>query len=75
MQTFETTDIKVARRCRIAQYNGRDGMIDIDGESVNCIIRSVMDVPALTPTSWEITVERIAKKPDGSWKGKRTRGF
>lgn len=75
MQTFETTDIKVARRCRMAQYKGREGMIHIEGEHINCIVRSVMDVPFISPSSWTVTIERVAKKTEVSWKGKRVRGF
>jgi len=75
MQTFEITDIVVARRCRMAQYKGREGMIDIDGKRINCIVRSVMDVPALSPKSWTVMIEPVARKPEVSWKGRRVRGF
>ncbi len=75
MQTFETTDLKVARRCRMAQYKGREGTIYIEGRLINCIVRSVMDVPALSPNSWTVTIERVVKKTEVSWKGKRVRGF
>ena len=75
MQTFETTDLKVARRCRMAQYRGREGRINIGGMAINCIVRAVMDIPALSPKSWTVTIERIEEKPRVSWKGKRVHGF
>jgi len=59
MQTFETTDAKVARRCRYDQHRGRKTTLTLEGSLVTGLVRSVMEVKSSNPTRWIITV--IAK--------------
>jgi hypothetical protein len=59
MQTFETTDAKVARRCRYAQHRGRKAILTVEGSRVTGLVRSVMEVQSSNPRRWLVTV--IAK--------------
>jgi hypothetical protein len=61
MQTFDTTDLKVARRCRRDQYRGQKTTLTVEGSLVSGLVRSVMEVKSSNPTRWTVTV--IAK-PD-----------
>ncbi|TFV41292.1 hypothetical protein E4K65_37170 [Bradyrhizobium niftali] len=68
MQTLETTNPKVARRCRYDQHRGQKTTLKIRGSLVTGLVRSVMEVKSPSnPTRWIITVlakPRIA--PSGS---------
>jgi hypothetical protein len=59
MQTFETTDAKVARRCRYHQHRGKKTTVTVEGSLVTGLVRSVMEVQSSNPRRWLITV--IAK--------------
>jgi hypothetical protein len=59
MQTFETTDTKVARRCRYHQHRGKKTTVTVEGSPVTGLVRSVMEVRSSNPRRWIITV--IAK--------------
>jgi hypothetical protein len=59
MQTFETTDAKVARRCRYHQHRGMKTTVTVEGSLVTGLVRSVMEVQSSNPRCWLITV--IAK--------------
>jgi hypothetical protein len=59
MQTFETIDAKVARRCRYDQHRGQKTTVTVEGSPVTGLVRSVMEVKSSNPTRWIITV--IAK--------------
>jgi hypothetical protein len=59
MQTFETIDSKVARRCRYHQHRGKTTTVTVEGSPVTGLVRSVMEVQASNPRRWLITV--IAK--------------
>jgi hypothetical protein len=59
MQTFETTDPKVARRCRYDQHRGQKTTVKLKGSLVTGLVRSVMEVKPSNPTRWIVTV--IAK--------------
>ena len=61
MQTFETIDAKVARRCRYDQHRGQKTTLTLEGSLVTGLVRSVMEVKSSNPTRWTVTV--IAK-PD-----------
>jgi len=56
MQTFETIDAKVARRCRYDQHRGQKTTLTLEGSLVTGLVRSVMEVKSSDPTRWIITV-------------------
>jgi hypothetical protein len=59
MQTFETTDPNVARRCRFDQHRGQKTSLTVGGWLVTGLVHSVMEVKSGNPTRWIIKV--IAK--------------
>jgi hypothetical protein len=59
MQTFETTDPKVARRCRYDQHRRQKTAVTVEGSLVTGLVHSVMEVKFSNPLRWIITV--IAK--------------
>jgi hypothetical protein len=59
MQTFETTDPKVARRCRYDQHRGQKTAVTVEGSRVTGLVRSIKEDKSRNPTRWIITV--IAK--------------
>jgi len=59
MQTFQTTDPKVARRCRYDHHRGQKTTVKLKGSLVTGLVRSVMEVKSSNPTRWIVTV--IAK--------------
>lgn len=61
MQTLETTDLKEARRCRIAQFSGRDTTLILGGSSVTGTVRAVKEDKSSNPPRWLITV--LTRKP------------
>jgi hypothetical protein len=56
MQTFETTDLKLARRYRFAQYRLLKTTLVINGEMVTGFVHSVREVASSTPTRWIVTL-------------------
>jgi hypothetical protein len=56
MQTFETTDPKVARRCRYDQHRGQKTSLKVEGALVTGLVHSVMEAKSSNPTRWIITV-------------------
>jgi hypothetical protein len=56
MQTFETTDAKVARRCRYDQHRSQKTTVTVEGSPVTGLVRSVMEVESSKPIRWVITV-------------------
>jgi hypothetical protein len=56
MQTFDTTDRKVARRCRYHQHRDQKTTVTVEGSPVTGPVRSVMEVKSSSPTRWIITV-------------------
>jgi hypothetical protein len=56
MQTFDTIDRKVARRCRYHQHRGQKTTVTVEGSPVTGLVRSVMEVESSKPTRWVITV-------------------
>jgi hypothetical protein len=63
MQTLETTDLKEARRSRIAQFSGRSATLTVGGASITGLVRSVQEDKTSNPTRWLITV--ISKEARG----------
>jgi hypothetical protein len=64
MQTFETTNPKVARRCRYDQHRGQKTTLTARGSLVTGLVRSVMEVKSPSnPTRWIVTV--LAKQRTG----------
>jgi hypothetical protein len=59
MQTFETTDPKVARRCRYDQHRGQKTAVTVEGSLVTGLVHSIMEDKSSNPTRWIVTV--IAK--------------
>jgi hypothetical protein len=53
---FETTDSKVARRCRYHQHRGQKTTVTVEGSPVTGLVRSVMEVKSSNPTRWIVTV-------------------
>jgi hypothetical protein len=56
MQTFETTDLNEARRCRIAQFSGTSRALKLGEASVTGFVRSVREVKSGPTPTWIITV-------------------
>jgi hypothetical protein len=56
MFTFETTDQKEVRRCRIAQFNGRTATVRSLGSTVTGHVRSVLENKSSIPQRWTITI-------------------
>jgi hypothetical protein len=56
MQTFDTTNSKVARRCRYDQHRGKKTTVTVEGSHVTGMVRSVMEVQSSNPRRWLITV-------------------
>jgi hypothetical protein len=52
MQSFETTNPKVARRCRYDQHRGQKTTLTIEGTLVTGLVHSVMEVKASNPPYW-----------------------
>jgi hypothetical protein len=60
MQTFETIDRKVARRCRYAQHRDRKITLTLKGSTLTGLVHSVMEVQFSNPPRWivKLTDER-----------------
>jgi hypothetical protein len=56
MQTFETTDPTLARRCRYAQYRNEKTTLKLSGSPVTGKVHSVMQVTSSLPVRWIVTV-------------------
>jgi hypothetical protein len=61
MQSLETTNPKVARRCRYDQHRGKKKnkqttTLTIDGTHVTGLVHSVMEVKSSHPTRWIMTL-------------------
>jgi hypothetical protein len=56
MQTFETTDPKVARRCRYDQHRGQKTTVTVEGSLVTAFVHSVMEDSSSNPMRWIVTV-------------------
>jgi hypothetical protein len=54
MQIFETTDPKLARRCRYAQYRNEKTTLTIKGSPVTGLVRSVREDRSSSPTRWVV---------------------
>jgi hypothetical protein len=52
MQSFETTDPKVARRCRYDQHRRQKTTLIIEGTLVTGLVHSVMEIKSSNPTRW-----------------------
>ena len=55
-QTLETTDVKEARRSRIAQFSGRAATIKIGGSSITGLVRAVKEDKSGETPRWLVTV-------------------
>ncbi|MCG6205337.1 hypothetical protein LPW26_11855 [Rhodopseudomonas sp. HC1] len=55
-QTLETTDVKEARRSRIAQFSGRAATIKVGGSSITGIVRAVKEDKSGNTPRWLVTV-------------------
>jgi hypothetical protein len=56
MHTFETTDSKFARRCRLAQYRAENATLMVEGSPVTGIVSSVKEDASSSPVRWTITM-------------------
>jgi len=56
MFTFETTDNRLARRFRIAQFNGRAATVKSGGSTVTGRVRSVLQSKSSIPPRWTVTI-------------------
>jgi hypothetical protein len=61
MQTFETIDSKVARRCRYDQHRGQKTTLTVKGSLVTGLVHSVMEVRTSDPTRWIVKI--VARRP------------
>jgi hypothetical protein len=56
LQTLETTDVKEARRSRIAQFSGRAATLKVGGSSITGIVRAVKEDTTGETPRWIVTV-------------------
>lgn len=56
MQTLETTDLKEARRSRIAQFSGRSATFTLGGSPVTGLVRAVQEDNSGETPRWIVTV-------------------
>jgi hypothetical protein len=56
MQTLETTDAKVARRCRYDQHRFQKTTLTIRGSLVTGLVRSVLEIKSSNSTRWILTI-------------------
>jgi hypothetical protein len=56
MQTFETTDIRAARRCRYAQFTGEQKTLTLSGLTITGMVHSVMEDVSCAPKKWIIKI-------------------
>jgi hypothetical protein len=57
MQVFETTNAKVARRCRYDQHRGQKTALTVNGSLITGLVRSVMEIKSGNdPIRWIVTV-------------------
>lgn len=56
MFTFETADQKEARRCRIAQFNGRAITLRSNGSTVTGMVRLIVESKSTDPSVWVVTL-------------------
>jgi hypothetical protein len=56
MQSFETNNPKVARRCRYDQHRGKKTTLNIEGTLVTGFVHSVLEVKSSNPTRWIMTL-------------------
>jgi hypothetical protein len=56
LQTLETTDVKEARRSRIAQFSGRAATLNVGGSSVTGIVHAVKEDTSGDRPRWIVTV-------------------
>jgi hypothetical protein len=58
MQMFDTTDPKIARRCRYDQHRRQKTVVTVEGSLVTGLVHSVMEIKFSNPLR---TVTVIAK--------------
>jgi hypothetical protein len=56
MHTLETTDARVARRCRYDQHRFRKTTVRIRGSLVTGLVHSVLEVKSSDPRRWILTI-------------------
>jgi hypothetical protein len=56
MQMLETTDVKEARRSRIAQFSGRAATLKVGGSSITGVVRAVKEDKTGETPRWIVTV-------------------
>jgi len=64
MFTFETSDHKEVRRCRIAQFNGRTATVRSAGATITGHVRSIVESKSSVPAAWVVTI--IPEEPKAS---------
>jgi len=63
MFTFETSDQKVVRRFRIAQFNGRTATFRSADAPITGHVRSIVERKSSIPAAWVITIIPEEPKP------------
>jgi hypothetical protein len=56
MLTLETTDLKEARRSRIAQFSGRSAALTVGGTSITGMVKAVREDKSSEVPRWLVTV-------------------
>ena len=56
LQTFQTSDLVEARRCRRAQFAGRISTVQVSGTSVTGLVHSVLEEPFTAPAQSTIKI-------------------
>jgi type IV secretory pathway protease TraF len=54
LQTVRTTDLKVVRRCRLAQYQGLKVTFRVRGSFVSGLVQSLWEDKSSSPVGWII---------------------
>lgn len=62
MQRLETTNLKEARRSRIAQFSGRSVTLTFGGSSVTGLVRAVQEDTSGDTRRWIVTVVPAAQR-------------
>ena len=63
MFTFETSDQKVVRRFRIAQFNGWTATFRSTDAAITGHVRSIVESKSSIPAAWVITIIPEGPKP------------
>lgn len=67
MQTFETTQVSEARRCRAAQFKGMPARMSLSGVTVTGFVHSIREDAVNDPKKWIIKIVLPGKSRRTGW--------